>query len=104
MSECKISAKDQKSKEYEEYYVWNPGTCYCETAEYLKNYACMKRNDSVITCCKIIDAVAKSYGDTPDTTPIDLINKKKQNIKWIIIFLYYFVSNHMFIVVDNHCN
>ena len=62
----------------------------------------MKRNDPVITCYKIIDVVTKSYDDAPDLIPINLINKKRQNIKWIIMFLHYFVSNHMFLIVNNH--
>ena len=38
-------------------YVWNPNTCACENNKYLESII----DDSVFTCDKIINAVARLY-------------------------------------------
>ena len=68
----------------------------------MKNHAYMTRKDSVTTCCEIIDVIAKSYNNTPDTMQINFINKKSKIKKWTIIFLQYLVSEYMFNIVNNH--
>ena len=61
----------------------------------------MENNDSVITCDEIINAAAKSHDDTPETVSNDSINKKT-NSK-IDHFSHYSISDHILIIVNNHC-
>lgn len=68
--ECKNSGKDRVWKEY---YVWNPILCDCE---YLKNYAYIKSNGSVIACDEIIDVADKLYNGILETVSIDSTYEK----------------------------
>ena len=56
-------------------------------------------NQSIIACDKITD--------TPETVPINSINKKnKTNINGfntIKYFSHYSISNHILIIVNDHC-
>ena len=60
----------------------------------------MKRNYSVITCCEITEVVAKSYHDTPDTMPINLINiKAKHKMDYYIFYAIWLVTICLFLSI-----
>ena len=59
-------------------HIWNPSSSACEVSKYFKINAHMKViiDNSVITCDKFIDAVAKWYNNAAETVSINFNSKK----------------------------
>ena len=68
-------------------YIWNPATCSCKNGKYLSSII----DDSVILCCEIIEAEAKSYDEETKTVTTNFNEKnaicKTKNFSISLTFL-----------------
>ena len=78
----------KKHCEHEKNYIWNPPTWNFKNGKYLTSII----DDSIIKCCKIEDAEAKSYDETKKQ-----LQQKQKVLQQISSFYLHFFNYHCFI-------